>query len=362
MSSEQRLREIRARIDALDAQIQQLIAQRARCAQEIAQAKSVAGEINGNFYRPDREAEVLRGVVERDSRPLPPEEMARIFREIMSACLALESPLRVAFLGPEGTYTHAAALKHFGQSVTAAPLGAIDEVFREVEARDAHFGVVPIENSTEGVVTHTLDMFVRSPLRICGEVELRVHHCLLSKSAALGDVRRVLAHQQSLAQCREWLNAHLPGIDIVAVSSNAEAARQVANDRGAAAIAGETAGALYQLNILARNIEDEPNNTTRFLIVGPLDPGVTGADKTSLLLSAPNRPGMLHDLLNALAKRKISLTRIESRPSRQGLWEYVFFIDIDGHAQEPRIAEALDELRVQAAFVKLLGSYPKAVL
>jgi len=362
VSSEQRLREIRARIDALDAQIQQLIAQRARCAQEIAQAKTAAGEGNGNFYRPDREAEVLRRVVERDSRPLPPEEMARIFREIMSACLALESPLRVAFLGPEGTYTHAAALKHFGQSVQTAPLGAIDEVFREVEARDAHFGVVPIENSTEGVVTHTLDMFVRSPLRICGEVELRVHHCLLAKSGALGDVRRVLAHQQSLAQCREWLNAHLPRVDIVAVSSNAEAARQVANDAGAAAIAGETAAALYRLNILARNIEDEPNNTTRFLIVGPLDPGVTGADKTSLLLSAPNRPGMLHDLLNALAKRNISLTRIESRPSRQGLWEYVFFIDIDGHAHEPRIAEALDELRAQAAFVKLLGSYPKAVL
>lgn len=359
-STEQRVRAIRERIDALDAQIQALISERARCAQEIGRLKHVAGE--NNFYKPEREVDVLRQVIARNQGPLSGEEMARLFREIMSACLALESPLKIAFLGPEGTYTQAAALKHFGHSVTTLPLGAIDEVFREVESGTAQFGVVPIENSTEGVVNHTLDMFIGSPLRICGEVELRIHHCLLGKGKALADIRKVYSHQQSLAQCREWLDRNLPQAERLAVSSNAEAARLAQAGEGTVAIAGASAADLYGLNVIAANIEDEPDNTTRFLVIGRIDAAPSGDDKTSILLSSPNRPGALHDLLTPFAKRGVSLTRIESRPSRRGLWQYVFFLDIDGHAQEPHIREALDELAGSAAFVKLLGSYPKAVL
>jgi chorismate mutase/prephenate dehydratase len=358
--TEQRVRAMREQIDALDAQIQALISQRARCAQEIGCLKHAAGE--DNFYKPEREVEVLRRIIARNEGPLSGEEMARLFREIMSACLALESPLKIAFLGPEGTYTQAAALKHFGHSVSTLPLGAIDEVFREVESGNAHFGVVPIENSTEGVVNYTLDMFISSPLRICGEVELRIHHYLLAKGKALADIKKIYSHQQSLAQCREWLDRNLPQAERLAVSSNAEAARLAQAGKGSAAIAGSSAAELYELNVIAANIEDEPDNTTRFLVIGRLEAAPSGDDKTSLLLSSPNRPGALHDLLTPFSRRGVSLTRIESRPSRRGLWQYVFFLDIDGHAQEPRIREALEDLAASTVFVKLLGSYPKAVL
>lgn len=364
-SGDARVQEMRARIDAIDAQIQELIGERARCAQEIGRYKqeSEQGAHNGaSFYRPEREAEVLRKVIARNQGPLPNEEMARLFREIMSACLALEAPLNIAFLGPEGTYTQAAVRKHFGHSVKPLPLGSIDEVFHEVESDQAHFGLVPIENSTEGVITHTLDMFMHSPLHICGEVELRIHHQLLSKAKSLDAIKKVMAHQQSLAQCRVWLNANLPHSERVAVASNAEAARLVQKHKHTAAIASSAAAELYGLELLATNIEDEANNTTRFLVIGKRETAPTGDDKTTLLLSAPNRPGVLHDLLSAFAKRNISMTRIESRPSRQGLWEYVFFLDIDGHAHDENIRAALVELQQHTAFIKLLGSYPKAVL
>ncbi|MHB8536176.1 MAG: prephenate dehydratase [Sulfuricaulis sp.] len=351
---------LRGKIDALDEKIQALIGERAQLALDIAETKQRTGE--NNFYRPEREAEVLRNVLARNKGPLSAEAMARLFREIMSACLALESRLRIAFLGPEGTFTQEAALKHFGHSVETAPLAAIDEVFREVESGNAQFGLVPVENSTEGVINHTLDMFMTSPLKICGEVELRIHHHLLGKGNDPNSARRVVSHQQSLAQCREWLDANLPGVERMAVASNAEAARLAAADVGAVAIAGDSAARLYELKIYASNIEDRPDNTTRFLVIGTQETAPSGHDKTSLLLSSRNRPGALQRLLAPLAKNGINMTRIESRPSHQSMWEYVFFVDIDGHAKDRKVAKALALLEKEAAFLKLLGSYPKAVL
>lgn len=354
------LKKLRTQIDDLDSKIQSLINERVRRVLEIAKIKRRLGEEN-SFYRPEREAEVLRKVMARNQGPLADEEIARLFREIMAACLALQAPLNIAFLGPEGTFTQAAALKHFGHSATTVPLGTIDEVFREVEAENADFGVVPVENSTEGVVSHTLDTFLNSSLKICGEVQFRIHHHLLGKGDRTTDARKVISHQQSLAQCREWLNANLPGVEIESVSSNAEAARRVANDPAAAAIAGDLAAEIYGLNILAKNIEDDPNNTTRFLVIGKLDTTPSGKDKTSLMVASKNRPGALFKLLQPFAKHGISMSHIESRPSRTGLWEYVFFIDIEGHVQDHDVGEAISALEEEAAFLKLLGSYPKAV-
>jgi chorismate mutase/prephenate dehydratase len=301
-------------------------------------------------------------VLARNQGPLAEETMARLFREIMSACLALESRLRIAFLGPEGTFTQEAALKHFGHFVDTVPLAAIDEVFREVESGNAQFGLVPVENSTEGVINHTLDMFMTSPLKICGEVELRIHHHLLGQGHDPHSARRVVSHQQSLAQCREWLDANMTGIERVTVASNAEAARMAAADASTVAIAGDSAARLYDLKIFSSNIEDRPDNTTRFLVIGTRETSPSGHDKTSLLLSSRNRPGALQRLLAPLAKNRINMTRIESRPSHQSMWEYVFFVDVDGHMQDRKVAKALAELEKEAAFLKRLGSYPKAVL
>lgn len=354
------LKTVRARIDALDEQIQALINERAACAQAVAALKN--GGDAAAFYRPEREAEILRKVLARNQGPLSGEEMARLFREIMSACLALEQPLRIAYLGPEGTFTQAAALKHFGHSVQIDSHLSIDEVFRDVEAGACHYGVVPVENSTEGVITYTLDMFLNSPLKIAGEVQLRVHHNLLGIGDAIGSVNRIYSHQQSLAQCRGWLDEHLAGVERIAVSSNAEAARLAAQDKQAAAIASRAAADIYGLRVLAANIEDEPDNTTRFLVIGREAVPPSGKDKTSLLLSASNKSGALHRLLTPFAQHGISMTRIESRPSRRGMWEYVFFVDIEGHAAEPKVAQALEELRAEAAMLKVLGSYPRAIL
>ncbi len=356
-----RLDEIRKRIDAVDADIQRLISERAELAQEVAHIKQVEQtDENVVFYRPEREAQVLRKVLARNQGPLAGEEMARLFREIMSACLALEQPLSVAFLGPEGTFTQAAVLKHFGHSVHLHPMAAIDEVFREVEAGSAHFGVVPVENSTEGVVNHTLDMFMRSSLAICGEVELRIHHHLIGRDRH--HIKKIYSHQQSLAQCREWLDAHLPEVERVSVSSNAEAVRRAAAEEGAAAIAGETAAEIYDLPVLEAKVEDNPDNTTRFLVVGVQAVPPSGDDKTSLLVSTPNRPGALYRLLSPFERNGISMSRIESRPSRLANWEYVFFIDINGHIQDKAVSKALETLKTDSPMFKILGSYPKAVL
>ena len=361
MSTGDKLDTLRDGIDALDQQIQGLINRRAALAREIAEVKSADGQTT-DFYRPDREARVLRAISERNDGPLPAEEMVRLFREIMSACLAAEKPLSIAFLGPEGTFTQAAALKHFGHSVATQAMDGIDDVFREVEAGSADYGVVPVENSTEGVVSHTLDLFQNSPLSICGEVEQRIHHHLLTADGSLEGVTRVLAHQQALAQCRGWLDTHLPRAEHVAVSSNAEAARMIGDAPGNAAIAGETAAELYSVAIAARNIEDQPDNTTRFLIIGTRNAEPSGDDKTSVLVSVHNRPGALFALLQPIASNGISMTRIESRPSRLGMWEYVFYIDLEGHREDAPVAAALAELEAQAFAVKVLGSYPKAVL
>jgi chorismate mutase/prephenate dehydratase len=360
MSADEKLEGLRKRIDVLDEEIQALINARAKCARDVASVKLSQGE-NTHFYRPEREAQVLRRVGERNTGPMPDETMVRLFREIMSACLALEQPLNVAYLGPEGTFTQAAALKQFGHAVQTLALDSLDDVFREVESGAADYGVVPVENSTEGVISHTLDLFQQSSLSICGEVELRIHHHLMVKH---GDVKitRVLAHQQALAQCRGWLEANLPDAIHVAVGSNAEAARLASTDETAAAIASDTAAELYGLEITARNIEDQPDNTTRFLVIGSQAVQSGGNDKTSLLVSVNNRPGALHDLLQPIAEHKISMTRIESRPSRQAMWEYVFYIDVDGHRDDAAVAAALAALEDKAFSVKVLGSYPKAVI
>ena len=356
------LDEIRDRIDAVDGEIQRLISERARVAQAVGLTKRAAG--TADFYRPEREAEVLRQVIQRNDGPLSDEEMVRLFREIMSACLAQQEPLKVAFLGPEGTFTQQAVLKHFGHSVRALPLAGIDEVFGEVEAGVADFGVVPIENSTEGTVSHTADMFLLSPLKICGEVEIRVHQHLLGRVASLAAIERVCSHQQSLAQCRGWLAEHLAEVERVPVASNAEAARRARDEAGTAAIAGEAAAEVYGLRILVPEIEDRPDNTTRFLVVGRKLVAPSGSDRTTLLVSAPDTagPGALLRLLAPFARHSISLTRLESRPSRRRKWDYVFFLDIEGHAADPKVRKALAEVKKVASLLKILGSYPRAVL
>jgi chorismate mutase/prephenate dehydratase len=354
---------IRERIDSIDAGLQELLNERARLAQQVGISKHADGH-TVDFYRPEREAEVLRAALRRNKGPLRDEEIVRLFREIMSACLAQQEPLKIAFLGPEGTFTQQAVYKHFGHSVRALALPAIEEVFHEVEAGAADFGVVPIENSTEGTVTHTLDRFLASPLRICGEVELRIHQYLMGRMNALDQVQRICAHQQALAQCRQWLDENLPEPERCPVSSNAEGARRARDEQGTAAIGPEAAAEVYGLNVLVAQIEDHPDNTTRFLVVGSKDFKPSGGDKTTLLVSAgkTNAPGALYSLLEPLSRYGISMTRIESRPSRRRKWDYVFFIDIEGHVEDPHIAAALAELRKRTSLYRVLGSYPRSIL
>ncbi|VAW93616.1 Chorismate mutase I / Prephenate dehydratase [hydrothermal vent metagenome] len=358
------LSKMRARIDDIDASVQELISERAVIAQNVAHAKQKSNDTNTVYYRAEREAQVLRMVIERNKGPLQNEEMARLFREIMSACLALEDPMVIGFLGPEGTFTQSAALKHFGHSVQTKPLTTIADVFREVESGEVPYGVVPIENSTEGVVNHTLDLFINSPLFISGEVEIRIHHHLLiNEKTDISCLTKIYSHQQSLAQCREWLDANLTGVELIPVTSNAEAAKIVSNsDEAVAAIAGDSAAEIYKLALVCKNIEDEPSNTTRFLIIGKSETQASGDDKTTILVSTRNQSGALHKLLEPLASNGLSLSRIESRPSRQGMWEYVFFIDVDGHKSDADVAAALHDLINESQMVKVLGSYPKAVL
>jgi chorismate mutase/prephenate dehydratase len=359
----QALDELRKRIDSVDERLQALIAERAGLAQQVASAKQpVGGPLD--YYRPEREAQVLRAVIKRNKGPLTDEEMARLFREIMSACLAQEEPLKVAYLGPEGTFSQSAVFRHFGHSVRALPLATIDEVFHEVESGAADFGVVPVENSTEGTVNHTLDMFLNSPLKICGEVEMRIRQHLLGTMPELTQVLRVCAHPQSLAQCRAWLREYLPQAELVGVSSNAEGARRARDEAGTAAIAGDAAAEVYGLGKLVADIEDRPDNTTRFVVIGRELLSASGNDKTSLLVSVPDTDdaGALYKLLGPLADHDVNLTRIESRPSRRRKWHYVFFIDLDGHVSDKPVAAALEKLRKRTELFRVLGAYPKAVL
>jgi chorismate mutase/prephenate dehydratase len=354
---------IRARIDEVDAALQELLSERAQLAQRVGISKHADGR-TVDFYRPEREAEVLRAAIARNKGPLRDEEILRLFREIMSACLAQQEPLKVAFLGPEGTFTQQAVFKQFGHSVRALALPTIEDVFHEVEAGSADFGIVPIENSTEGTVNHTLDRFLVSPLNICGEVELRIHQYLMGRMKSLEHVQRLCSHQQSLAQCRQWLDEHLPQVDRIAVSSNAEGARRARDEQGTAAIAPQAAAEVYGLDVLVAEIEDRPDNTTRFLVVGNKTFRPSGQDKTTLLVSQrkTDAPGALYLLLEPLARNSISMTRIESRPSRRGKWDYVFFIDIEGHVEDKAVAAALAELKRRASLFRVLGSYPRAIL
>jgi chorismate mutase/prephenate dehydratase len=357
------LQGLRGKIDALDAELEELISQRARYAKEIGVLKGVTS--TAEFYRPEREAQVLRRVVERNKGPLRNEEMVRLFREMMSACLAQEEPLKVAYLGPEGTFTQSAVLKHFGHSVHALSVPTIDEVFHEVEAGTADFGVAPIENSSEGTVNiHTLDMFLTSPLKVCGEIELRIHQHLMGRMADIKGIKRVCSHPQSLAQCKAWLAENLPDVELIPVASNAEAARRARDEDGTAALAGEAAAKVYGLRILFQTVEDRDDNSTRFVVVGRKLFPPSGNDKTSLLVSASGTkgPGVLLHLLGPLARHGVNMTRIESRPSRKRKWDYVFFVDLDGHAEDPPVRKALEKIKAQASLFKVLGAYPKAVL
>ncbi len=357
-----KLEAVRTQIDAIDEQIHALINERARLAQQVGISKTRDGR-TVDFYRPEREAQVLRRARARNRGPLRNEEILRLFREIMSACLAQQEPLKVAYLGPEGTFTQAAVLKHFGHSVRGLPLSSIDEVFHEVEAGSADFGVVPIENSTEGTVNHTLDRFLNSPLKICGEVELRIHQSLMGLMGSLQRIERVCSHPQSLAQCRVWLDENLPAVERVAVASNAEGARRARDEKGTAALAGDTAAEVYGLKILAADIEDRPDNTTRFFVLGRKLFSPSGEDRTTLLVSIghTDAPGALYRLLEPLSQHQVSMTRIESRPSHRRKWDYIFFIDIEGHAQDAHVARALEQLQQRASLYRVLGSYPKAV-
>lgn len=354
--------DVRQRIDEVDRQIQALISERARFAQQIGISKGkMAAAVD--YYRPEREAEVLRSVLERNEGPLSNEEMLRLFREIMSACLAQQEPLKIGFLGPEGTFTQAAVYKHFGHSVRALPFATIDEVFQEVESGAADFGVVPIENSSEGTVNNTLDMFLTSPLKIGGEVELRIEQHLLGRMASLESIERICAHEQALAQCRGWLREYLPHVELIGASSNAAGARRARDEGGTAAIGSDAAAEVYDLKILVNNIEDRADNATRFLVVGRELLSASGQDKTTILVSASHTEGagVLHTLLQPLATHNVSMTRIESRPSRRKNWDYVFFIDLEGHAEESPLAEALEELEKRSSLFRVLGAYPTAV-
>jgi chorismate mutase/prephenate dehydratase len=354
---------LRREIDAVDEQIHALISARAGFAQQVAIAKG--GDAKAiDFFRPEREAQVLRAVVERNAGPLTDEEMVRLFREIMSACLSQQEPLKIGYLGPEGTFTQTAVYKQFGHSVRALPLPTIDEVFHEVEAGAADFGIVPIENSTAGSVNHTLDSFLMSPLKICGELELRIRQHLLGNMVDLEKVVRVCAHPQSLAQCRAWLREYLPDAELIEVASNAEGARRARDEAGTAAIAGDAAADVYHLEKMIADIEDRPDNTTRFLVIGRELFPPSGEDRTTLLVSTADTDdaGALQKLLAPLAANGISMTRIESRPSRRKKWHYVFFIDLNGHAEDENVAAALAELEKQAQLFRILGSYPKAIL
>ncbi len=357
------LAEIRQRINEIDEQLQSLINERAKYAQKVGLAKGDLAQAV-DYYRPEREAEILRTIKKRNEGPLRDEEMLRLFREIMSACLAQQEPLKVGFLGPEGTFTQTAVYRHFGHSVRALPFHTIDEVFQEVESGAADFGVVPIENSTEGSVNNTLDMFLTSPLKISGEVELRIEQHLLGRMAGLDDIKRICAHEQSFAQCRGWLREYLPHVELIGMSSNAAGARRARDEVGTAAVGPDVAAEVYDLKILVDGIEDRRDNSTRFLVIGRQLLAPSGDDKTTLLVSTSDTgggAGVLHTLLKPLADHKVNMSFIESRPSRRQNWDYVFFIDIEGHADESPVSDALKVLEKESSLFRVLGAYPKAV-
>ncbi len=353
------LLELRTRIDAVDRDLLALLNRRAELAQEVGEVKKREGSV---AFRPEREAQVIDGLKAENPGPLRSESVAPIWREIMSACRALETPTRVAYLGPSGTFSEEAALGFFGSSIVRVPCASFDEVLHATTAGAADFGVVAVENSTEGVVTRSLDLFLTTPLTIIGETSLYVRHNLLRRENSLAEVRAVCAHPQALAQCNAWLGNHLPNVERRPVSSNAEGARLAGLDPSLAAIAGQRAASEFGLHIVAPAIQDEAHNRTRFAILAhPAQhpqPRASGHDCTSLVVSVPNRPGAVYDMLAPLKKHGVSMTRFESRPARSGQWEYYFYIDLQGHPDDAPVGAALDELRSVCAFFKLLGTYP----
>jgi chorismate mutase/prephenate dehydratase len=352
----EKFKQLREQIDQLDDELLKLANRRAALAQQIGHLKE-----DGVILRPEREAQVLLRLQQQNTGPLSNSAVVRLFTEIISQCRAMEAPLTIAFLGPEGTFTEAAALKRFGGAIQEQSCSTIDEVFRAVASGTVHYGVVPVENSSEGAVGRTLDLLMNTTLQICGEVILPIHQCLLGQQSELSAINSVYSHPQSFGQCQGWLNTHLPHAARIPVASNAEAARLASENPHSAAIAGIQAAAPFGLQVLVENIEDDANNTTRFLVLGNQQVASSGSDKTSLVMSAANRPGAVHDLLVPLAKHGVSMTKLESRPARSGLWEYVFFMDVEGHQDDAKVAAALIELRKVAAFVKVLGSYPVAI-
>ena len=349
---------LREQIDAIDAQILDLLSRRGKIAQEVGHVKA---ETNAPVFRPEREAQVLRGVAGRNPGPLKDRDVQTIFREIMSSCRALEKRVTVAYLGPSGTFSEQAVYQQFGSAIETLPCISIDEVFRATEAGTADFGVVPVENSSEGAINRTLDLMLATTTVISGEISIPVHHSLMTKTGSMEGVTVVCAHSQALAQCQVWLNLHHPGIERRAVASNAEAAILASQDPTVAAIASEMAGEQYQLGVVQAHVQDDPHNRTRFAVIGSLETGPSGRDHTSIVLAVPNKAGAVYNLLAPLARHGVSMTRFESRPARVGTWEYYFYVDIEGHVRDAAVARALAELKDNAAFFKVLGSYPQSL-
>lgn len=355
--TEDKLKNLREQIDVIDNQILALLNQRAKVVLSIAKAKEGNDQ---SFYVPSREKEIYQRLSDLNPGPFPNDAVCKVFREIISASLNMELPMQVAFLGPQSTFTHMAAMQQFGLSAQLVPLKSIPAVFEEVERNRAHYGVVPVENSTEGVVNHTLDMFISSDLQVIAEIMLEISHNLLSKSGNPDNIRKIVSHPQPLAQCRHWLETNMPDIPLLDVASTATAAQLAAEDDTVAAIAGHAAAVQYGLQVVKAKIEDNPNNFTRFLIIGRKSPEKSGADKTSIMFSVKDEPGILYRMLEPFSKRQINLAKIESRPMKQKAWEYIFFLDLIGHVDDVEIAAAIEDLRQHCHFLKVLGSYPIA--
>jgi chorismate mutase/prephenate dehydratase len=352
------IEELRRQIDAIDSRILELLNRRAEIVIQVGKEKA---KENAAFHSPEREEEIFDRLTRQNQGPFPRSAVKAVYREILSACLSLEQPLKIAYLGPKATFTHMACMKRFGLSAEYLPFRGIGEVFAEVEKGKANYGVVPVENSTEGVVSHTLDMFVDSDLKICGEILLEVSHHLLSQTE-LGRITKIYSHPHAFAQSRKWLESHLPNIALLEVSSTAAAAELAAQDETTAAIASDLAASLYDLKVVAARIEDNPYNFTRFLIIGQKGCPATGHDKTSILFAIRDRVGALYRMLEPFAKGQINLTKIESRPARYRVWEYIFYVDFEGHADDAHVKEALEHLREECLFLKVLGSYHREQL
>ncbi|MBI2988834.1 MAG: prephenate dehydratase [Deltaproteobacteria bacterium] len=358
MSRKESVDALRKKIDQLDEKIVELLNERASLARKIGRQKSLREE---EVYVPSREKEIFHRVSDLNRGPLPKQALHSIYREILSASRSLEAAVKIAYFGPEATFTHMAAREKFGSSATFIPAASIPDVFQEVSQGRADYGVVPIENSTEGVVTHTLDMLVEADVRICAEASLEIHLYLLSRCARAEDIRRIVSHPQALAQCRRWISNHFPTVKVEEVASTAQAAQMAAADGSLAAVASSLAGELYGLQVIEDKIEDHTNNITRFLVIGDQQPRASGDDKTAIVFSVKDEVGILHRMLEPFAKNRINLTKIESRPLKHKPWEYLFFLDLEGHIEEPRIQRAIKKLERRCLFIKVLGSYPRGV-